>query len=225
MTRWVRIGRGRPWPTFGNRHDSHHPGPSDWDIDGFFGYIDSEFYKELKQFTNFKIPEEYTLPKFTHEELSVGNVAGLHDQYWCKELNRLIKRAYRQVWQFNMILDPEQPESDYIRGFAVLGEKDSVQRWIWFGVHVQWPAAKLAVEDTMNKLRAHGSVYAPGFMKPEGSVLVFPAFGSSKKYVFKPEETGLDQEGAAPTPLSCPRWTTWRSPDRSCSPFALRSSS
>lgn len=39
-------------------------------------------------------------------------------------------------------------------------------------------------------LTRQGSALSPGFMKPEGVVINFPALGHSVKYVFSPEETG-----------------------------------
>lgn len=46
-----------------------------------------------------------------------------------------------------------------------------------------------AVDRCMEKLKNEGSVMQPGFMKPEGIVIEFPAFGHSAKLVFDDEET------------------------------------
>lgn len=58
-----------------------------------------------------------------------------------------------------------------------------------------------AVEHIMNDLKASGSRYAPGFMKPEGIVLQFPDFGAMRKMVFKPEETGWTKAGVKSSPI------------------------
>lgn len=47
-----------------------------------------------------------------------------------------------------------------------------------------------AINKVFEDLRAGGSVFRPGFLRPEGMVLFFPQFGSRLKMVFKPEKTG-----------------------------------
>lgn len=167
--KWIRIGRRRPWPTFGNRHDSHHPGPSDWDIDGYYGYVSPEFWKELQEFQNFRLPNDAKIPVVSTEDLLSGKqIPGIHDQPWYQQMCRLIKRAGGyQVWQFNMIDDPRlmQPEWEYRRAFIGLGEKNGLRRWSWFDLYIQLPFARLLVKilnriDRPRQLREQASIEA-----------------------------------------------------------------
>ncbi len=56
------------------------------------------------------------------------------------------------------------------------------------------PYSPQAIEETMAKLKAGGSVLVPGYMKPEGVVIFFSAFRAQLKQVFNKEETGWDRK-------------------------------
>lgn len=56
------------------------------------------------------------------------------------------------------------------------------------------PYSPEAIEETMAKLKAGGSVLVPGYMKPEGVVVFFSTFRTMLKKVFDKEETGWDRK-------------------------------
>lgn len=67
------------------------------------------------------------------------------------------------------------------------------------------PYTPTIIGETMDNLKASGSVFAPGFMKPEGVVLFFPQFNTMQKKVFKPEETGWDKSNKPPRDPNAPK--------------------
>lgn len=52
------------------------------------------------------------------------------------------------------------------------------------------PYVQEKIDEVLADLKANGSKFSHGYMRPEGVVLFFPLFNAYKKIVFKPEETG-----------------------------------
>ena len=117
------------------------------------GFVEQSFWKEIQEFENHSIEKEVAEVCFATGLTIQGNLNELMDKL--PITSRLIKRAYGQLWQFNMLLKPRtyQEGDDMIRSFAVLGER-SIKRWTFVDdiklAYLRWKCARMnkAVNDT-----------------------------------------------------------------------------
>jgi hypothetical protein len=75
----------------------------------------------------------------------MANVMGTS---WGQQMDRLIKKAGGQLWQFNAV---SSDLTGYVRQVVCLGER-KMQRWTWVDAHIKLPILKFTA-NLLNRLR------------------------------------------------------------------------
>ncbi len=146
----IRVGDQKPKLFFVPAHnDMSHFTPSHYATNDFY-YMSLMEYMEKLQFDQFDMNPN--LPKseidLILKTIREGNEFDSFMNPWAYEMNRLIKRANGQVWQFNTV---SSDLTDYVRQIVILGEK-RMKRWSFFDAHVVLPVLKFTAK-VLNGLR------------------------------------------------------------------------
>jgi hypothetical protein len=125
--------------------------PSHYTTNDFF-YMSLMEYVEKREFDTFNMKPD--LSKEQVEEILKKTRNGEEftpwENPWAYEMNRLIKKAHGQVWQFNAV---SKDLDGYVRQVVCLGE-NKMRRWSWFDAFVVLPVLE-ATAKLLNKLRSH----------------------------------------------------------------------
>ncbi len=138
----IRVSNHKPKLYFVPAHnDMGHFYPSYYDTSDFY-YMELYDYLEKKEFNAFDMKRNLT----KEEVLAIANGLDYSDlgttlaYPWACEMNRLIKRADGQLWQFNAV---SSDLNNRIRCVIVLGGNE-LCRWSLFDANVKLPILKMA---------------------------------------------------------------------------------
>lgn len=88
-------------------------------VDCYSGYVEDAYWDELQEFETYKYSDDNLEAQIKLPGFKLENVHA-------PKMERLLKRSYGMVWQFNLRLTPfssNNIETDYLRCFALFGEK------------------------------------------------------------------------------------------------------
>lgn len=146
----IRVANGKPKLFFVKAHNDmghftqSHYATSDYFLMGLMEYM------EKKEFDSFNMKPDLSKDEIEKILEKIKNNEEIHwlESFWGHEMNRLIKKAGSQLWQFNAV---NSSLSGYVRQVVCLGE-NQLTRWSFIDAHIKLPVFKF-LASVMNRLR------------------------------------------------------------------------